>query len=290
MTLISQNPLTKILWVPTLNDTPADFIQLFQLWQVIKASDSPTFVFDFSSCQFLRQNAVAFLGGLARLIEARGDQAIFDWSTLRGDIQGNLEQNGFCAAFGAHRGGWQGNSVPYREDPQDNLDGIVNYLDKQWLGRDWVQTDDDIKNQIVCTVLEIYSNAFEHGHSKIGVFSCGQRYPGLNLLKLTAIDFGVGIPPNVRQFLQNPTMLAEDALCWAFQPGKTTRQNAIPGGTGLDMLRNFVKEKQGKIEIYSHDGYVLIDENQDLYRSAPTYFEGTLINITVRCDPAHYNL
>ena len=290
MTLISLNPMTKILRVPTLNDTPADFIQLFQLWQVIKASDSPAFVFDFSCCQFLRQNAVAFLGGLARLIEARGDRAIFDWSTLQGDSQRNLEQNGFCAAFRAHKGGWQGNSVPYREDPQDNLDGIVEYLDKQWLGRDWVQADDDIKNQIVCTVLEIYSNAFEHGLSKIGVFSCGQRYPALNLLKLTAIDFGVGIPPNVRQFLQHPTMLAEDSLRWAFQPGKTTRCNAMPGGTGLDMLRSFVKEKQGKIEIYSHDGYVLIDKNQDLYRSAPTYFEGTLINITVQCDPAYYTL
>lgn len=290
MTLITQTSMTITLRVPTLNDEPGDFRKLFELWQTLKTYESSEIIFDFSNCRFLRQNAVAFLGGLARLAEAEGSRVVFDWNTLRDDIQGNLEQNGFCAAFEAHRGGWQGNSVPYREDPQDKLDGIVEYLDRQWLGRDWIQADDDIKNQIVCTVLEIYSNAFEHGRSKIGVFSCGQRYPGLNLLKLTAIDFGVGIPPNVRQFLQNPAMLAEDALQWAFQPGKTTRCNAMPGGTGLDMLRSFVKEKQGKIEIYSHDGYVLIDEKQDLYRSAPAYFEGTLINITVRCDPAYYNL
>ncbi|WNZ47523.1 ATP-binding protein [Leptolyngbya boryana CZ1] len=289
MAFIAQNPMTVLLRVPTINDEPADFINLFGLWQTIKTSKSSEVIFNFSSCRFLRQNAVAFLGGLARHIEARGGKAIFDWDSLRGDIQGNLEQNGFCAAFGGQARGWQGNSIPYREDPQDNLDGIVNYLESDWLGRDWVKTDDDIKNQIVCTVLEIYSNAFEHGRSQIGVFSCGQRYPGLNLLKLTAIDFGVGIPLNVRQFLQKPTMQAEDALRWAFQPGKTTRQNGMPGGTGLDMLRSFIKEKKGKIEIYSHDGYVLIDETQDFYGSAPTYFDGTLINITVQCDPIYYN-
>jgi hypothetical protein len=289
MVSITQNPMIGLLPVPTINDEPVDFINLFGLWQTIKTSKSSEFIFDFSSCRFLRQNAVAFLGGLARHIEARGGKAIFNWDTLRGDIQGNLEQNGFCAAFGKPGGGWQGNSIPYREDPQDNLDGIVDYLERQWLGRDWVKTDDDIKNQIVCTVLEIYSNAFEHGRSEIGVFSCGQRYPGLNLLKLTAIDFGVGIPPNVRQFLQKPTMRTEDALRWAFQFGKTTRQNAIPGGTGLDMLRSFIKEKKGKIEIYSHDGYVLISETQELYSSAPTYFDGTLMNITLRCEPAYYN-
>jgi signal transduction histidine kinase len=289
MVSITQNPMIGLLPVPTINDEPVDFINLFGLWQTTKTSKSSEFIFDFSSCRFLRQNAVAFLGGLARHIEARGGKAIFNWDTLRGDIQGNLEQNGFCAAFGKPGGGWQGNSIPYREDPQDNLDGIVDYLERQWLGRDWVKTDDDIKNQIVCTVLEIYSNAFEHGRSEIGVFSCGQRYPGLNLLKLTAIDFGVGIPPNVRQFLQKPTMRTEDALRWAFQFGKTTRQNAIPGGTGLDMLRSFIKEKKGKIEIYSHDGYVLISETQELYSSAPTYFDGTLMNITLRCEPAYYN-
>jgi len=44
------------------------------------------------------------------------------------------------------------------------------------------------------------------------------------------------------------------------------------------------KSKQGKIEIYSHDGYALIDESQELYQSSCTFFEGTLINITIKCD------
>jgi hypothetical protein len=279
-----------ILPIPTLNDEKADFIKLFQLWQRAVDTKSSQVVFDFTNCRFLRQNAVAFLGGLARLMEFEGRQVCFDWATLRGDVQANLCQNGFRAAFEEGFTGWQGNSIPYREDPEDRLDSIVEYLDQQWLGRDWVQIDAMVKDQIVSTVLEIYSNAFEHRQSPIGTFSCGQRYPKLNLLKLTTIDFGVGIPANVCDFLQDPTMRAEDALKWAFQPGTTTRLSDIPGGCGLDMLKTFIKEKQGKFEIYSHDGYALIDANQEVYESSTSFFKGTLINVTVQCDLTYYNV
>ena len=172
---------------------------------------------------------------------------------------------------------------------RDNLENILSYLDEQWLGRGWVEVSQAIKDEIIHNVLEIYSNAFEHGMSDIGVFTCGQRYPYLKTLKLTVIDFGVGIPANIRQFLQNSSMLASDAFKWAFQPGKTTRRSRVPGGTGLDSLKNFLKSKQGKIEIYSHDGYALIDESQEIYQSAPTFFEGTLINITIKCDVNYHS-
>ncbi len=289
MSFIANTPLTITLKVPTLNDDKADFIRMFRLWQQIRGTHTPKVIFEFSGCYFLRQNAVAFLGGLARLIKARGGQVDFAWNTLQSDIKGNLAQNGFLYAFGDNQQGWKGNSVAYREDANDNFQGILNYLDEQWLGRGWVEVSQAIKDEIIHNALEIYSNAFEHGVSDIGVFTCGQRYPNLKTLKLTVIDFGVGIPANVRQFLQNSSMLAEDALKWAFQPGKTTRRSRVPGGTGLHSLKNFVRSKQGKIEIYSHDGYALIDESQELYQSAPTFFEGTLINITIKCDVNYHN-
>ncbi len=91
----------------------------------------------------------------------------------------------------------------------------------------------------------------------------------LNALKLTAIDFGVGIPVNVRQFLQKDSLSAKDALSWAFQSGTTTRRSVAPGGTGLDSLKKFVKSKRGKIEIYSHDGYALIDQYRKLTKALP---------------------
>ena len=59
-----------IVKVPTINDEPDDFDRLFSLWN--QATGGGQIVrFDFSHCTFLRHNAVAFLGGLFRLLESR---------------------------------------------------------------------------------------------------------------------------------------------------------------------------------------------------------------------------
>lgn len=276
------------LSVPTLNDRAEDFDRLFHLWQQAN-DDFQEVIFDFSRCKFLRQNAVAFVGGLARLIEHRGGQAIFAWETLREEIRANLAQNGFLGAFGNPGGPWSGNSIPYREDRRQDKDGLANYLKSHWLGRGWVQVSAPLRDAIVGRVWEIYENAFEHAQSAIGVFSCGQHYPNLHELKLTVVDFGVGIPSNVRWFKKNPLIRAERALQWAFQPGASTSPDKSRG-MGLDLLKNFVKLNGGKLEVFSHEGYALISQRREIYLHRPTFFEGTLANITLRCDESYYRL
>jgi signal transduction histidine kinase len=107
---------------------------------------------------------------------------------------------------------------------------------------------------------------------------------------LTIIDFGVGIPANVRSYYHVADIPADWTMKWAFEEGHTTRGKKMAGGLGLDMLKSFVKKKQGKIEVFSHEGYAIIDRNQEIYRSIDTFFQGTLINITVKCDPRPYSL
>jgi hypothetical protein len=79
-------------------------------------------------------------------------------------------------------------------------------------------------------------------------------------------------------------------LKWAFQPGTTTNPNGVGRGLGLDLLKEFVKINKGRFEVFSHDGYVLIDETQEAYWNRQTFFEGTLVNITLRCDESYYRL
>ena len=121
MSFIAKTPPIITLKVPTLNDDKTGFIRMFKLWQQIRGIHAPKIIFDFSQCGFLRQNAVAFLGGLARLIKARGGQVDFAWNTLQSDIKGNLAQNGFLYVFGDSQQGWKGNSVAYREDAKGQL-------------------------------------------------------------------------------------------------------------------------------------------------------------------------
>lgn len=272
-----------------INDGLSDFDTLFGLWSQVNG-DGLDVAFDFSRCGFLKQNAVAFLGGLARLIEHRGGVAQFNWSTLHQDVGQNLTRNGFRQAFGDQTPFSAGNAIPFRQDLVPDKNILMEYLKQMWLGRGWVKVSQPARDVIVGQMWEIYANAFEHGESSIGVFCCGQHYPKLHLLKLAVVDFGVGIPSNARVFFRNSDLTADAALRWAFRQGTTTQPNGMGRGIGLDLLRQFVKLNKGRLEVFSHEGYAVIDEQEERYETRPTFFEGTLVNISLRCDETHYCL
>ena len=278
-------------FVPTLNDTLWDANLMFGMWQRLGGGGQQV-EFDFSACRFLRQNAVAFLGGLARLIEHRGGQVVFRWHTLDTRIATNLAQNGFMGVFGKALGPWPGNSIPFRHDSIQDAHAFENYLTRLWLGRNWVNVSPDLGSVIVGNMAEIYLNAFEHGKSPIGVFACGQHFPKKHELNLTIVDFGVGIPSNVRFYKANefrPEQLsAAKCLEWAFQRGSSTQ----PGGRGigLDLLHNFVQKNGGQLEMFSHEGYVSINNGKISFTERDKFFEGTMVNISLKCDGSYYCL
>jgi hypothetical protein len=285
----------KIILVPTLNDGPQDFARLFGIWDEVNDYFNDI-RFDFSGCCFLRPNAVAFLGGLARLIESRMGSVIFDWNTLNnGAVMANLCQNGFAGTFAHPSSGWDGNSIPYREDKMVDMNGIMDYLTYNWIGKGWVHVSERLRNAIVGRMWEIYSNAFEHSGTEIGVFSCGQHYKRQNDLILSTVDFGRGIPSNVRSFLRQyvdeslvSKLSGAACLRWAFESGNSTSQGGVARGLGLDLLKEIVQLNQGKLEIYSNNGYAIIDKDGERYENRDLAFEGTVVHITLRCDEKLY--
>ena len=114
------------LRIQTLNQDESSYKQLFQLWRAAGEGEEDI-EFDFTGCSFLKQNAVAFLGGLARLIEYRGRRVEFAWDTLDEAVAANLAQNGFMEAFDGPRKSWKGNSIPFRHDPKQNAHDFANY-------------------------------------------------------------------------------------------------------------------------------------------------------------------
>jgi len=277
--------------VPTVNDRLKDFDALFSLWQFTNG-DNLDVTFDFSQCHFLRQNAVAFLGGLARLIKSRGGSANFLFETLEPKVFDNLLEKGFPQAFGYISDQWKGNSIPYREDKVERKDELVAYLKGLWLGRGWVKVSELLANEIAGTVWEIYANAFQHGKSPIGIISSGQYYPKWRELHLTIVDFGVGIPSNVRSYLNHINMPADKAIEWAMRDANTTKPRTAgpPGGIGLGLLKEFVKINAGYLEIFSHDGYLYINKDRETFLARETFFEGTLVTIKLKCDKRYYLL
>jgi hypothetical protein len=286
-----------VLHIPRLNDAPSDFEALFALWSQVNGYRQDVRL-DFSNCDFLRPNAVAFLGGLARLIESRMGMVVLDWDTLHDTwVKMNLRQNGFAGKFGDPSPGWKGHSIPYREDRQNAPNEYADYLSDDWLGCGWVHVSDPLKNAIVERVLELYVNAFEHAESEIGVFSCGQHFPSKNELTLALVDFGVGIPATVRNYVKRsrPDLPAEQikasaCLEWAFRRGTTTRPNGTGRGLGLDLLKAFIVRNKGRLEIYSNEGYVNITAAGARYEDKSYSFAGTAAYVCLNCDKKYYCL
>lgn len=279
------------LRVPTINDTDDDFDKLFNLCNQLSVEDL-TVEIDFSQCGFLRQNAVAFIGGLIRLLEYRHRNVRVKWDSMQSQVLANLNKNGFREAFCDIHGPLPGNTIPYREDKSSWIDkeGIIDYLALKWLGRGWIHISSQLRDAIVGKMWEIYANAFEHSSSPIGLFSCGQFFPRLHALNLTVVDFGVGIPSNVRQFASNYRLGAHKAMEWAFKPGTTTKPSGMGRGVGLDLIKQFVVLNKGKLEVFSHDGHAMITEAGERYFKRSCFFEGTLVNISLKCDESYYCL
>jgi hypothetical protein len=286
----------KTIQIPTLNDEPSDFSQLFEIWSEVN-DYFEDIRFDFSYCRFLRPNAVAFLGGLARLIESRMGTVTFDWNTLRNSwVKSTIRQNGFAYAFGDATAPRDGSSIPYREDKTIDMNGIMDYLTYNWIGKGWVHVSRKLRDAIAGRMWEIYNNAFEHSGTKIGVFSCGQYYRQQKHLVLSAVDFGRGIPVNVRSFFRQHTgdevrvSKLSDAACleWAFERGNSTCTGSVARGLGLDLLKQFIRLNEGKLEMYSNDGYAVIDKDGERFENRELAFEGTVVHITLRCDENLY--
>lgn len=285
----------KVIPIPYINDGPGDFATLFNIWNQVNDYFEDV-RFDFSHCGFLRPNAVAFLGGLARLIESRMGSVVFDWGSLHNQaVMNNLCQNGFAGTFGYPSPGWDGNSIPYREDRALDMNGIMDYLTYNWIGKGWVHVSDRLRDAIAGRMWEIYNNAFEHSGTEIGVFACGQHFWRQDDLILSVVDFGRGIPANVRTFLrqyvdENLVAKLTGATClkWAFERGNSTCTGGVARGLGLDLLKEFVRLNQGKLEVYSGEGYAIIDKDGERYQNLGISFEGTVVHITLRCDESLY--
>jgi len=86
-----------VIRVPTLNDSKEDFERLFKIWFQTNGAYR-NIHFDFSQCNFLRPNAVAFIGGLARQIQSRAGRVVFDWESFTNEkVLKNLIKNRIAA-------------------------------------------------------------------------------------------------------------------------------------------------------------------------------------------------
>lgn len=280
---------SALRWViPSIQDNDIDRVS--QLSQAHPGAATQV-VLDMKNCQWLGQNATAALGGLVRRLHMAGVEVFTDFGGSPHPVENHLRRNGFLRAFGQEPLPETGHAVPFRRDARFDKDALTEYLLQHWIGSGWLDVSEALSRAIAGTVCEIYINAFEHSNSQVGVCSCGQHYPRSNRLRLSVVDFGIGVVESVRSFARNPSIRADRALQWAFADGSSTAQsNTMRRGLGLGLLRDLVQVNGGSLKLYSNEGGVLIGDGEERYALRDVAFHGTLVMIDLVCDERYYAL
>ena len=301
-----------IIDLPTIRDDRSGFEYLIKLAHRVRSEPNNDYTFNFKKCSSISHNATCMLGALAIFIDKANTfkglaglllprhGVMFEVLSMNQVVSDYLIENNFLSHFSQEgfSGYPQGDYIGYRQhdeflDPNE----IAQHLLDHWLSDEKLSISRDLKLAIVSKIFEIFMNAYGHGVIKHGadlgrVISCGYHDPKNKQLKLTVLDFGLGVVETVKNFLTNPVS-DEYAMKWALESGNSTKTDSIdpntPRGLGFGLLKQFVALNKGQLDIYSNSCHAFVNSKGEYtVETLKLPFQGTIISITINCDDRYY--
>ncbi|MEP5792061.1 MAG: hypothetical protein ABJ313_14080 [Cyclobacteriaceae bacterium] len=252
---------------------------LIQIFRSAESSRDKTITLIFTKNYWFEANLAAVLGAIVELLEAKGKKVHL--YNIHPDVAKVLRKNRFLCDFGhLPLPDTYGTILSYqRFNPVDD-DAFMDYIKSELLTKpDFPKHSPALGKKISQSIFELYENARTHGKCK-QIHTCGQYYPNKAVprLDVTIVDMGISIKKNVVDYLKK-TLTGGDAIEWAVQYGNTTKTGTISGGLGLDIMFEFVKLNNGKVQIISSDGYWEFRRGETLRTNFRSTFPGTIVNI-----------
>lgn len=146
--------------------------------------------------------------------------------------------------------------------------------------------NDRLKSELVSLLYEVISNSFFHSNQK-QVYCCG-FFDSQGAFNFSIYDFGVGIPYNVKTYL-NKNLSDEKAIEWAWKRGHSTLNGTVdyPRGAGFHSLEAFVKANHGDILVGSRNGYGRVALNNKKFGLMNATLPGTFFSMRIKKDFQH---
>jgi len=219
---------------------------------------------------------------LARL-EDRGRS--FEFGGVPKIVQALFFRNWFFRFFGISL---QPPSTPSSCLPFEHFETVENdrffdYLDHHLEGKGLPPADSTFTQQLQQILGEVFVNAETHSESALGVFVCGQHYPAEQRLCLTIADGGITVPVRVAKRF-GKDLAPTRALQWAMGMGHTTKEQT-PGGVGLKLMRDFVREHHGAVWIATGQAFWSLASGEESFSSLLDPFPGTVVHLTMPTEP-----
>lgn len=269
----------------------AGYNQLINLFHELKSSPNARINFCFKNTLWFEANLSAVLGAIIELLEEQDKTIVF--TCIPSQIESILCRNRFLTEFGYPEININlGTTIKYQRFSPDDGSLFMNYIKEELLSKkDFPKHSSILGKKINESIFEVYENARTHGKCK-QTHTCGQYYPNKSpkRLDITIVDMGKTIKSNVNEYLSD-TLSGSQAIEWALKYGHTTKTGNISGGLGLDIIFEFIKLNNGKIQVISSDGYWEYRNGNSETKEFENFFPGTIVNIEFNLDdPNRYLL
>ena len=261
---------------------------LLTLHNQIYEQSSQTITLNFANTRWFEANLSAVLGAIRSHFEEKG--YAFQFINLNLKLEDILRRNQFLNYSSNKTYQSVGNTViTYRKfTPYEDLE-FIDYIRTELLSKpDFPRHSKMLGKKINESIFELFENARTHGHCK-HIYTCGQYYPNMNTkrMDITIVDMGNTIKTNVNEYLTQE-LSGSGAIEWAMQYGHTTKTGKVSGGLGLDIIWEFIKLNNGKIQIVSSDGYWEFHSGKIETKLFNNSFPGTIANIEFNLDDKDY--
>lgn len=271
-------------------DTIDDILSYY--WQILDCKDNKIEI-DLSEAKFIRTNCVCILGLIIEQ-KKKSDCEVSIIEPKLAKVRKPLVAIGFLTDK------YKQNNVEMICYKNIKLDEKNNfYLNfetyfKQKARKCLSNVSNQLFEILTQKILELFSNAFRHSESEVGIFCSGHFFPKNKKFSFVIVDGGVGIKRNVTEYLSQLTngqimrffrkkikISGVQAIRWAIKSGNST--TGI-GGLGLDLIREFIIKNEGNLEIISSDARYSINNGKESYSKLDGKFIGTLIAMNIKVD------
>jgi len=235
---------------------------------------------DLSLNTWFDANLSAVLGGI---LDQLNKSNRIGFVGISPSIQKILQKNGFLIHFGFDRtNDTYHTTIKYLKLKPTDSRFFNNYVQTDLFNRaELPQMSEAVKKKISESILEMFVNAQIHSETEF-IYTCGQFFPQRDEIIFTIVDTGIGFAKRIEINL-NQIVSSTQAIKWAITEGHTTKQGT-PGGIGLAILKDFIVQNNGKIQIISGDAMYQLENGTETYSEFNNYFNGTIINMIFKTN------
>lgn len=264
--------------------------QFIDIIKWLKDYNEQEISFDFSHNKWFEANLLAILGAILNMPQNLTNS--YRFTNLSSWQRTTFTINRFLTHYGeVGRPGPKPTIMTYQKFQPDQDYEFSEYIKRELLAkRNFPGHTFSVGKKINESIFELFENARTHGRCD-NIFTCGQFYPNKTPARIdvTIVDMGKTIKANVNEFL-NGNLSGSEAIEWALKYGNTTKTGTNPGGLGLDIIFDFIKLNNGKIQIVSSDGYWEYRRGDIQTAIFNGFFPGTIANIEFNLDDKNYYL